>query len=252
MEAFVGVARVDVRRQQRRAARCGRQRTTRCAEDRKSSADINFGVESMKELDMALKSVQKEAERMERAAKHLRKVEKELRRTASVLQGECDGSSSSSSDEEDKERAKREKKERKKLAKMEKKRLAEERTKRRDARLLDVEVCTGKACSRNGASELLQSVHNFSEDNVDVGVESCSCMGMCKGQYPTVSVNGNKHKESPEATMSRLRMELNQREENAAQDTASLINQEIPRGPVVITGLEPTEAVVAKLFAGLD
>jgi len=44
-----------------------------------------------------------------------------------------------------------------------------------------VDVCTGKACSRKGGSEhILDSLTSHFQGNPKVTVQQCSCMGMCK------------------------------------------------------------------------
>lgn len=44
-----------------------------------------------------------------------------------------------------------------------------------------VNVCTGKACTRKGGSEqILSALSSRWQDNPDIDVQECSCMGHCK------------------------------------------------------------------------
>uniref|UniRef100_A0A7S2ZC74 Uncharacterized protein n=1 Tax=Rhodosorus marinus TaxID=101924 RepID=A0A7S2ZC74_9RHOD len=181
---------------------CRRAPLVRCVEDGSFGGLIG-------DLESNLTSVRNKLDKLERAAGHLRKVERELVKAKKVLEGgdaESSSSSSSSSNEDEERRRRKEKKKLDKLARKEK--LMELEQRREERGLVETEVCTGKACARNGALELFSSLENMAQMNEGLSVQQSSCLGQCKGSDPTVSINGRKLKENMGATKTRIRMEL--------------------------------------------
>jgi (2Fe-2S) ferredoxin len=52
-------------------------------------------------------------------------------------------------------------------------------------------VCTSKSCCRKGGSELLKSLRKAAQDNPDVQVKQCDCLGACK-KGPSLKMRGDK------------------------------------------------------------
>ncbi len=52
-------------------------------------------------------------------------------------------------------------------------------------------VCTSKSCCRKGGTELLKSLRKAAEENPDVQVKQCGCLGACK-KGPTLKMRGDK------------------------------------------------------------
>lgn len=52
-------------------------------------------------------------------------------------------------------------------------------------------VCTSKSCCRKGGDELLKSLKKAAEENPDVQVKQCGCLGACK-KGPSLKMRGDK------------------------------------------------------------
>ena len=71
-------------------------------------------------------------------------------------------------------------------------------------------VCTSKACCRKGGSELLKSLRSAAQDQPEVQVKQCGCLGACK-KGPSLKMRGDRkiHQVSPGAAPDWLNAALN-------------------------------------------
>jgi len=71
-------------------------------------------------------------------------------------------------------------------------------------------VCTSKSCCRKGGSDLYKSLRHAAQDQPEVQVKQCGCLGACK-KGPSLKIRGDRkvHQVSPGAAPDWLNAALN-------------------------------------------